>query len=188
YTINLAEGAYVVEVGNVTGNRDAQVEIYSKLDESTPIYEFDLKKNFAFEISAMESGEYIVKVLASADGYFMINEHNSHETIDDYGFCQTCGEFAGVVADTNNYVELKMNTGDKAYFRFDIGGEITDPDLKLNIDFEDEVSVTYTAYDDYGNVIDLTTTPTSFVATNSVYVVIEALQDIDTMVQVEETY
>ena len=188
YTINLVEGAYVVEVGNVTGNRDAQVQIYSKADESTPIYEFDLKENFAFEISAMESGEYIVKVLASADGYFMINEHNVHGTLDDRGFCTTCGKYTGLATDTNTNEVLQIIANEKAYYRFDIGGEITDPDLKLNIKFADDSNITFTAYDDYGNVMDLTTDPKSFVATNSVYVVVEASAEVNTFIMVEETY
>ena len=188
YTINLVEGAYVVEVGNVTGNRDAQVQIYSKADESTPIYEFDLKKNFAFDIEEMESGEYIVKVLASADGYFMINEHNVHGTLDDRGFCTTCGKYTGLPTDTNTNEVLQIIANEKAYYRFDIGGEITDPDLKLNIKFADDSNITFTAYDDYGNVMDLTTDPKSFVATNSVYVVVEASAEVDTFIMVEETY
>ena len=179
YTINLMAGKYVVEVGNVTSNRDAQIEIYSKLDESTPVYEFDLTKNFVLEITEMQSGEYILKVLAEADGYIMINEHNVHDAIDDYGFCGNCGEFTGMdLGAPTGFETVEFTEAGKKFLRFDVNNNYA-----YGLQSEsDDVNYTVTVYgmnaDGTFHQIELTETVTKNYENSfddHFYIVIEAV-------------
>ena len=165
-------------------NESMTLNFYTALDKENTAFTVYSTGSTVFSVEM--AGEYLVKMEgAGIYGEFTIEEDN-HETLNEYGLCSICGEYQGTETTTNCNETIQLAAGEKAYFYFAIS-DVTG-DIKLNIKFTDEENVAYTAYYANGDEMALTTIADTFIATDGVYVVIEAVADVDTYVQVEETY
>ncbi len=144
-------------------------------------------------LTGAAAGNYVLAAADASREYTVLE--CAHTTLNERGICPTCEEFMGISDDEGSTLTGNMTIfidpireGEKRYYRIEMDYNVLH-NIKFNGGSGKPAGLTYTAYLDTGDAIDLTETPKEFVTSDYLYIVFAATEDVDMTVtfEIEET-